>query len=279
MPELPEVETIKRGLEHHLQGKKIVLARAFTPKLRFPIPTDFEKRLTENRVTGLRRRAKYILISFEDGLILLLHFGMSGQVLIQSYDNSRPFRPKKHDHFVFDLEGGSRMVFRDPRRFGLAVFSETEKVESHPLLKNLGPEPISNAFSGPVFHEALRGRKISIKQALLDQKVVAGVGNIYASEALYRAGINPGRKASSLSLPRAEKLVVTLKDVLKEAIHSGGSSLRDFVQVNGELGYFQHHFDVYDREKEACRKPACDGTIRRFVQGQRSTFYCPRCQH
>ena len=254
------------------------LAKAFSPKLRLPIPKDFSARLKGKKIEHLRRRAKYIIMDIEDGWSLLLHLGMSGQVLISSQEGSKPFRPEKHEHFMFQTEAGIRVVYRDPRRFGLVTFCKTGDLPQHRLLAHLGAEPLSNSFNGPGLKAALAGKSVNIKQALLDQKVVSGLGNIYVSEALYRAGIHPMRKAGSISLPRVEDLSQRIRSVLTEALKSGGSSLKDYVNVDGELGYFQHSFDVYDRTGDACRTPKCPGTIRRIVQGARSTFYCPRCQ-
>jgi len=276
MPELPEVETVRLGLIPHLEGDKIVTAKAFSPKLRLPIPDNFAKKLTGRRIARLSRRAKYIVFDLDDGWSVILHLGMSGQVLISS--TSAPFRPEKHDHFFWDMAGGSRLVYHDPRRFGLVTFSRTEELDQHRLFKNLGIEPLSNAFNGPSLQAALRGKACTIKAALLDQRIIAGLGNIYVSEALYRAHIHPTRKAGSISLARIETLAAMVRAVLQDALKSGGSSLKDFVQVDGELGYFQHHFDVYGRDREACRTRTCPGMIRRIVQNARSTFYCPRCQ-
>lgn len=274
MPELPEVETVRRGLEPVLLGKRIIRAEKFSPKLRLPIPADFTKRLEGQKVTSLTRRAKYILIHMESPLTVLLHLGMSGQVLIFN----EPIEPEKHDHFRLQIEGGTTILYRDPRRFGLVTFCQSSQLENHQLLKNLGPEPLSNHFNGQALRSALGGKTVSIKAALLDQRVVAGVGNIYASEALYRAGINPKRKAGSLSVERCQKLSGEVRNVLNDALKAGGSSLRDFVDVDGELGYFQHRFEVYDKAATACPRPGCKGTIRRFTQNARSTYYCPACQ-
>lgn len=274
MPELPEVETVKAGLEGPLAGRRIARAEAFAPKIRIPVPEDFAEALTGRTVLRLARRAKYILVHLDSGLTVLLHLGMSGQVRIESGAYERA----KHDHFILDIEEGPRIVYHDPRRFGLVTFAKTDDLEAHPLLKELGPEPLSNAFNGPALKGALQGKTVAIKQALLDQRVVAGVGNIYASEALFRAGINPKRKAGSLSLERCERLSGTVRAVLADAIKSGGSSLKDYVRVDGELGYFQHRFAVYDKEGGPCPNKPCPGTIRRITQGARSTFYCPACQ-
>ncbi len=274
MPELPEVETVRSGLEPVLLGQRIEQAEAFSPKLRLPVPKDFKTRLEGQKVNTLTRRAKYILTGLENGTTALLHLGMSGQVLI----STQPPVLGKHDHFRLVTDAGTTIVYRDPRRFGLITFCPTDQLEAHKLLRGLGPEPLSNRFNGAALKAALLGKKISIKTALLDQKVVAGVGNIYASEALFRAGINPKRAAGSVSLERCEILSGAVRDVLREAIASGGSTLRDFAHVDGELGYFQHRFEVYDREKTPCPKAGCGGVIRRFTQNARSTYYCPGCQ-
>ncbi len=274
MPELPEVETVRRGLEPVLLGKRIIKAEKFSPKLRLPIPKDFGEQLTGQKVTSLTRRAKYILIHLESSLTVLLHLGMSGQVLIFK----KPAKPEKHDHFRLQIEGGNTILYRDPRRFGLVTFCPTNELEENKLLRGLGPEPLSNHFNGQALRSALSGKSVSIKAALLDQRVVAGAGNIYASEALFRAGINPKRKAGSLSLARCERLAGEVRNVLNDALKAGGSSLKDFVGVDGELGYFQHRFQVYDREETPCPNSDCPGTIRRFTQNARSTYYCPTCQ-
>ncbi len=275
MPELPEVETVRRGLEPVLLDRRIITAEKFSAKLRLPIPMDFTTRLEGQKVTALTRRAKYILIHLDSALTVLLHLGMSGQVLIFK----APRKPEKHDHFRLLIEGGKTIIYRDPRRFGLVTFCPSDQIEDHKLLKGLGPEPLSNHFNGAALKGALKGKTVSIKAALLDQRVVAGVGNIYASEALYRAAINPKRKAGSLSLPRCESLASEVRNVLNDALQAGGSSLKDFVGVDGELGYFQHRFEVYDREGTACTRADCKGRVRRFTQNARSTYYCPTCQH
>lgn len=274
MPELPEVETVRRGLEPALLGKRIKVAEKFSPKLRLPIPVDFREQLEGQKVTALTRRAKYILIHLESPLTVLLHLGMSGQVLIYK----EPMAPEKHDHFRLQVEGGTTILYRDPRRFGLVTFCPSDQLEGHKLLKNLGPEPLSNHFNGTALRSALFGKSVNIKAALLDQRVVAGVGNIYASEALFRAGINPKRKAGSISLPRCERLSSEVRNVLNDALQAGGSSLKDFVGVEGELGYFQHRFEVYDQDGTPCPHTDCPGTIKRFTQNARSTYYCPTCQ-
>lgn len=274
MPELPEVETVRCGLEPVLLGKHIIRAEKFSSKLRLPIPSDFTKCLEGQKVTNLTRRAKYILIHLDSSLVVLLHLGMSGQVLIFK----GPMAPEKHDHFRLQVEGGTTILYRDPRRFGLVTFCPAGQIENHRLLRGLGPEPLSNHFNGTALKGALKGKTLNIKAALLDQRVVAGVGNIYASEALYRAGINPKRRAGSLSIERCQRLSGEVRNVLNDALKAGGSSLKDFVGVDGELGYFQHRFEVYDREDTPCPRAGCQGTIRRFTQNARSTYYCPACQ-
>jgi formamidopyrimidine-DNA glycosylase len=252
------------------------------PGLRIPFPDRFADRLTGRRVTAIRRRAKYILLDLDDGETLIAHLGMSGRMFIVA---GPPPAPEKHDHVLFETEAGETVIFNDTRRFGLMTLCPTADLESHKLLRGIGPEPLGNGFNGPYLSDVLRGRKTPIKAALLDQAVVAGVGNIYACEALYRARISPRRLAASVAGVRAERLAAAVKAVLVEAIEAGGSSLRDYVQASGELGYFQHRFAVYDREGRPC--PNCDTarpaaakpcTVRRIVQSGRSTFYCPVLQ-
>jgi formamidopyrimidine-DNA glycosylase len=279
MPELPEVETVRRGLAAVLDGRRLARVQAFRPDLRLPLPVDFGQVLSGKRVRAVGRRAKYLVISVEDGPVLLGHLGMSGRMVIAPA-HDEPLG--KHDHVRFVTEDGVFVTYTDPRRFGLFVFAPADDPESHPLLAGLGPEPLSEAFGPAVLIRAFKERITPVKVALLDQRVVAGIGNIYASEALFRAGISPLRAAGSLKRREIEALVPAIKAVLDEAIAAGGSSLRDHVQPSGELGYFQHRFAVYDREGEAC--PGCDcdrargGGIRRLVQGGRSTFYCSQRQ-
>ncbi len=275
MPELPEVETVRRGLIPVLEGQVIEAARIRRAGLRWPFPERMGERLRGQRVIRLRRRSKYILADLEGGETLIIHLGMSGRMLI-----SRGAHPPlaKHDHVVLDIEGGARVIFNDARRFGMMDLTPTEDVEHHRLLAGLGPEPLGNAFSETVLAAALAGRMTPIKAALLDQKVVAGLGNIYVCEVLHRAGLNPKRRAGRISAARAGALVPVIREVLTEAIAAGGSSLRDYRRADGELGYFQHAFRVYGREGEACPTPGCSGMIRRIAQAGRSTFYCPRCQ-
>ena len=275
MPELPEVETVIRGLRPHLEGRRLTRVDQRCPALRFPFPKRFAKRLTGRRVERIARRAKYILIHLDDDQVLLCHLGMSGRMVVgRSEDNGL----EPHDHVIFMTDGGARIRFNDARRFGVMDLVEGARLEEHKLLRNLGPEPLGNSFNGPVLAAALKGRRTPIKAALLDQKVVAGLGNIYASEALFFAGLSPRRQAYTVQGARAERLAGAVRDVLTRAIAAGGSSLRDYVQANGELGYFQHQWAVYDREGERCPGCDCAGAIRRLVQSNRSTFYCPRRQ-
>lgn len=282
MPELPEVETVRRGLEPAMTGARIRQALINRPDLRWPFPARMADRLTGARVLGLRRRSKYILIDLDTGESLLVHLGMSGRMLVSGDPLGQFVRDhpaaEKHDHVVFDLDNGARITFNDPRRFGAMDLIATPEAESHMLLAKLGPEPLGNAFDETYLAQALAGRKTPIKSALLDQRIVAGLGNIYVCETLFRAGIAPARKAANISRHRVHTLVPIIRDVLTEAIDAGGSSLRDFRQADGELGYFQHRFDVYDRESQPCANPDCNGSIRRIVQSGRSTFYCPVCQ-
>jgi formamidopyrimidine-DNA glycosylase len=277
MPELPEVETVRRGLVPFLEGHTLVRVDQRRANLRFPFPPNFDKQLRNRRVERLRRRAKYILVHLDNGLVLIIHLGMSGRMTITPPGKVAP-EPGKHDHVIFGTDEGAVIMFNDVRRFGLMLLEHEDKLDQHPLLKDIGPEPLGNEFSEQYFSQALKGRKSSIKSALLDQKVVAGVGNIYACEALYRAGISPKRTADSVAGKRAERLVPVIRDVLDEAIAKGGSTLKDYVQTDGELGYFQHEFAVYGREGEPCPDCDCNKTVRRIVQSGRSTFYCAKRQ-
>lgn len=277
MPELPEVETVIRGMEPYFDGARIAAVRVNRPDLRIPFPLDLAERLEGARVEGLRRRSKYILIDTDRADVMLLHLGMSGKVSLYGAGSECPVRGK-HDHLEIDLEGGAALVFTDPRRFGMVTLFKKTDEEAHSLLAHIGPEPLSNHFSADSLKNALEGRKTPIKAALLDQKTVAGLGNIYVCEALFRAGINPKRQAANIAADRVVVLKQHICDVLRDAISSGGSTLRDYVGVSGDLGYFQHSFDVYGREGEPCRREGCGGTVTRIVQSGRSTFYCPQCQ-
>jgi formamidopyrimidine-DNA glycosylase len=282
MPELPEVETVRRGLEPVMAGQVIAHAETRRPDLRWPLPQRMAERLTGQRVERLRRRSKYLLADLSSGETLLVHLGMSGRLLISGavigqFHHDLP-APQKHDHVLIDMAGGNRVTFNDARRFGAMDLMATAGAESHPLLAALGPEPLGNAFSEDYLAARLRGRNTPVKSALLDQQIVAGLGNIYVCEVLYRAGIAPDRRAGALTADQASALVPIIREVLAEAIEAGGSSLRDYRQADGELGYFQHSFRVYGREGEPCATPGCGGTIARMVQSGRSSFYCPACQ-
>jgi formamidopyrimidine-DNA glycosylase len=282
MPELPEVETVRRGLEPVMTGQLIIRADVRRPDLRWPLPPRMAERLTGARVLGLRRRSKYILADLETGETLLIHLGMSGRMLVSGamlgqFHHDHP-APAKHDHVVLDMTGGARITFNDARRFGAMDLMPTATAEAHPLLASLGPEPLGNGFSESYLVARLKGRDTPVKSALLDQKIIAGLGNIYVCEVLHRAGISPARRAGRISAARVGTLVPIIRQVLAEAIEAGGSSLRDYRQADGELGYFQHRFRVYDRAGEACPTPGCTGTIARLVQAGRSSFHCPVCQ-
>ncbi len=279
MPELPEVETVCRGLRAGLAGRTLVRVEQRRPDLRIPLPDRFAERLAGKRVVGVRRRAKFVLIELDDGAVLIVHLGMSGRLVLGRTDDARP--PERHDHVVLETDDGVRLVFNDARRFGLMALADGETLDRHPLLARLGPEPLADDFTGPYLAAALAGRRTPIKTALLDQRLVAGIGNIYACEALYRAALSPRRKAATVTGRRAARLVEAIKAVLQEAIRAGGASLRDYVQASGELGYFQHRFAVYGREGLPCPDGPCDpecGGVRRLSQAGRATFYCRRRQ-
>jgi formamidopyrimidine-DNA glycosylase len=278
MPELPEVETVMRGLQARLEGRVLLRAVAHRPDLRWPLPPGLAATLTGARVTSFRRRAKYILMRLDSGWSVLLHLGMSGRMLLEPVGRNDI---TLHEHLEMETDDGWRVGFVDPRRFGSVDLIETDREDQHRLLAGLGPEPLDDAFSVAVLTAALQGKKTPIKAALLDQKIVAGLGNIYVCEALFRAGISPQRLASSVPGVRTRRLVPAIKQTLTEAIAAGGSSLRDYVQTNGELGYFQHAWKVYGREGEPCPGCPADATcegVRRIVQSGRSTFYCPQTQ-
>ena len=275
MPELPEVEIVRQGLADVLEGRRLHRVQAMRPDLRFPLPENFEGRLSGRQVEKLARRGKYLLIHLQERLTLIAHLGMSGRFRI--FNTSTP-PLERHDHVVFEAEGGISVRFNDPRRFGFMDLADTDTLAGHKMLKNMGPEPLANDFNGPVLAAALKGRKSPIKAALLDQSVIAGMGNIYVSEALFRAGLSPKRKSGTVQGGRAENLARAIRDVLNEAIAAGGSSLRDHRQPSGELGYFQHSFAVYGCTGQPCPGCTCDptrtGGIRRITQSGRSTFYC-----
>lgn len=279
MPELPEVETVMRGLALRLEGRRIARAELARADLRWKVPEGLAAALGGARVLGLRRRAKYILMRLAGGRSVLIHLGMSGRMRIGRSDEEA--EPVAHEHLVMWTDEGWRIGFIDPRRFGMLDLLPTADEDAHRLLAGLGPEPLGNEFSEGSLSAALAGKRTPIKVALLDQRVVAGLGNIYVSEALFRARISPRRLAATVAGARAARLVPAIRETLTEAIAAGGSSLRDYVQPHGELGYFSHAWRVYGREGEPCPQcpgaPACDG-VRRFVQAGRSTFHCPRLQ-
>ncbi len=282
MPELPEVETVRAGLLPVMEGVEITRADVNRPDLRWPFPDRMAERLTGTTVTALRRRSKYILADLSSGETLIIHLGMSGRILISGdplgqFHQDHPER-EKHDHVVFHLGNGGRVTFNDPRRFGAMDLIATDKAETHELLASLGPEPLGNTFNEAYLVDALKGRRTPIKSALLDQRIIAGLGNIYVCEVLFRTGISPLRKTDQIADKRVAALVPVIRDVLSEAIAAGGSSLKDYRQTDGELGYFQHRFQVYDREGEPCQTPDCKGIISRVTQSGRSSFYCPQCQ-
>jgi formamidopyrimidine-DNA glycosylase len=292
MPELPEVETVRRGLQPAMEGARIIKAETRRKDLRFPFQKDFVTRLEGQMVTGLGRRAKYLLADLASGDVLLMHLGMSGSFRVITDENdSRPGKfhqprteDRAHDHVVFRMSSGADIVFNDPRRFGYMKVIARNVLDQEPLLRGLGPEPLGNEFDAAMLARSCANKKTSLKAALLDQRVVAGLGNIYVCEALYRAHLSPRRLAATLatkqgeSNERAHRLAGAIHTVLNEAIKAGGSSLRDHRQTTGELGYFQHSFQVYDREGEKCQTRGCGGTVRRFTQNGRSTFWCPQCQ-
>ena len=279
MPELPEVETVRRGLAPHLVGRRIVRVDQRRPDLRWPIPPDLVQVLTGAQVTGLRRRSKYILADLDRDAALLLHLGMSGRVRIEGEGLGQfhhdPAVLPRHDHLVLTTEDGTTITLNDARRFGAV---DLVRSQDHPLLAALGPEPLDEDFTPARLAAALAGRRTPIKAALLDQRIVAGLGNIYVCEALFRAGIHPTRPAGRIGPERVARLHAAIREVLWHAIEAGGSSLRDHRQTSGELGYFQHSFRVYGREGQPCLREGCGGTLKRIVQGGRSTWYCPACQ-
>lgn len=282
MPELPEVETVRRGLLAVLEGEVVVRAEVNRPDLRWPLPDRMAERLTGRRVTALRRRSKYLLADLDSGETLLVHLGMSGRMLVsgaqvRAFHHDHP-APQKHDHVVLHMASGARITFNDARRFGAMDLMATKGADDHPLLAGLGPEPFGNDFNGPYLVARLAGRRTPIKAALLDQRILAGLGNIYVAETLFRARVSPLRLAGDLAEPDVHALVPIIRDVLSEAIEAGGSSLRDFRQANGELGYFSKHFQVYGREGQPCEAPGCTALITRTVQSGRSSFWCPTCQ-
>ncbi|WP_223971570.1 bifunctional DNA-formamidopyrimidine glycosylase/DNA-(apurinic or apyrimidinic site) lyase [Bradyrhizobium sp. ma5] len=292
MPELPEVETVRRGLQPAMEGSKILKAEARRKDLRFPFQKDFIARLEGQTITGLGRRAKYLMADLNSGDVLLMHLGMSGSFRVLKQDGAAApgkfhyprSEDRAHDHVVFHMSSGAAVVFNDPRRFGYMKIIARNAIEDEPLLKGLGPEPLGNEFDAAMLARSCHNKKTSLKAALLDQRVVAGLGNIYVCEALFRSHLSPRRLAATLATKKAEptdhskRLVDAIHSVLNQAIKAGGSSISDHRLTNGDLGYFQHSFQVYDREGETCRTSGCGGIVRRFTQNGRSTFWCPKCQ-
>jgi formamidopyrimidine-DNA glycosylase len=304
LPELPEVETVRRGLAPVMEGARFLKVEARRPDLRLPLPENFARRLVGQTVTALRRRAKYLLAELTSGEVLMMHLGMSGSFRVShevgkiecdskgkgagdempgAFHHPRS-TAQTHDHVVFDMSNGARIAFNDPRRFGLMLLVPAPLLAGHPLMKAIGPEPLDQSFDAALLARACAGKATSLKAALLDQKVVAGLGNIYVCEALHRARLSPKRSAATIATragrpnARAVALVEAIKAVLKDAIAAGGSSLRNYARTDGELGLFQHRFRVYDREGAGCVTSGCDGTIIRIVQNGRSTYFCPKCQ-
>jgi formamidopyrimidine-DNA glycosylase len=294
MPELPEVETVRRGLAPAMEGALVADVEMRRPDLRFPFSERFAERIVGRRVTALRRRAKYLIAELDDGAMLLMHLGMSGSFRIEEGSEGEPLageafefergKDPAHDHVVLRLGDGRRIVYNDPRRFGFMLIIGPEEAGAHPLLAGIGPEPTGNEFSAATLARGLAGRAAPLKAALLDQSLVAGLGNIYACEALWRAGLSPRRAAGTLvrsggkPTERLVRLAEAIRAVIAEAIEAGGSSLRDYVAADGSLGRFQHQFAVYGREGGPCRRAGCRGVIRRIVQAGRSTYFCPACQ-
>ncbi|RCS25016.1 bifunctional DNA-formamidopyrimidine glycosylase/DNA-(apurinic or apyrimidinic site) lyase [Phyllobacterium salinisoli] len=296
MPELPEVETVRRGLQPVMEDALLVSVEQNRADLRFPFPERFAERLAGRRIEALGRRAKYLTIHLQGDLSIISHLGMSGSYRIElDHERDAPgqFRHDRsknmlHDHLIMNLErkdgGTARIIYNDPRRFGFMLLAEPGMLDSHPMLSGLGIEPTGNALSGELLAGLFSGRNTPLKAALLDQRLIAGLGNIYVCEALWRAGLSPVRKAATITTSgarktaRADALAFAIRDVIADAIAAGGSSLRDYVQADGSLGYFQHSFSVYGREGASCPRPGCGGTVERIVQSGRSTFFCARCQ-
>ena len=289
MPELPEVETVRMGLEPALEGHRFTSVETHRGGLRIPFPPRFAERLKGRKVRRLWRRAKYLLADLDSGETLVIHLGMTGRMSVYAEGRAHKFGQYvyktappdaghgKHDHVVMETDAPARIVFADHRRFGLMTLVETAKLDQDKLFKGIGPEPLSGDFDAEYLSAALKGKNTPIKSAILDQRVIAGVGNIYVCEALFRAGLSPRRIAAKVSPEQAAALAQAIKSVLKEAVKAGGSSLRDYHKADGELGEFQHRFAVYDRAGKPCPRK-CGGTVRRIVQAGRSTFYCPACQ-
>ena len=282
MPELPEVETIMRGVSLFLEGATIKKVRLNRPDLRWPFPENFAKRLSETKVLGLKRRSKYILVDLSTNETLLIHLGMSGRILISGSKIGNFFREptkiSKHDHVIFELNDGTIITYNDPRRFGAMDLAKTNDLNNHKFLKKLGPEPLGNNFNSDYLRSKLSKKESPIKNVLLDQSVVSGLGNIYVCEALFMSGISPKKKAFKISKDKCEELVQNIRIILNAAIQAGGSSLKDFTDIQGNSGYFQFEFYVYGRDNQRCKTRSCDRNIKRISQSGRSSFYCPNCQ-
>lgn len=280
MPELPEVETVRRGLAPAMEGKVIARLEVNRPDLRFPFPERFQERAEGARIVGIGRRAKFLVTELSTGEALIMHLGMSGRFTVNSASTAAfhhdPGTNPAHNHVVFHMQGGATVTYNDPRRFGFMELWPSERLDTYPRIENLGPEPLSNHFNAAYLDDQFRGKAAPIKAALLDQSVIAGLGNIYVCEALFRSGISPRRKAASVAGKRNQRLAPAINEVISEAIAAGGSSISDFASASGELGYFQKQFDVYDREGDACK--SCGTAIKRIVQSGRSTFFCSTCQ-
>ncbi len=295
MPELPEVETVRRGLQPVMEDARIEKVELRRPDLRFPLPQDFVQRLEGRRIQSLGRRAKYMLVHLDDGTVVIAHLGMSGSFRIETEDDAdtpgdfHHARSKNtaHDHVVFHLkrpEGKARVIYNDPRRFGFMLLTDEQAMGDHPMLSGLGVEPTGNRLDGALLAHRFQNKKTPLKSALLDQHLIAGLGNIYVCEALWRSALSPKRLAGSIAgkagkeTVRTRRLAEAIRTVIADAVAAGGSSLRDHRQADGSLGYFQHSFSVYDREGKMCQRISCTGVVQRIVQAGRSTFYCPRCQ-
>ncbi len=279
MPELPEVETVKNGIIPLLEGRRIRQVIQRRDKLRIPLPENFAQRLRGCRVMRIIRRAKYLLFYLDQGEILICHLGMSGKMTLKAASaRELPDKFEKHDHVILESDAGDLVIFNDPRRFGLMTLCLEDELDRHPLFKHMGPEPLGNEFNAEYLYQKTIKRRSPVKTILLDQRVVAGLGNIYVCEVLFQAGISPKKNASELCREEVEKMLPIIRQILNRAIEAGGSTLKDYARVDGELGYFQHEFRVYGREGEACPNQGCNSKIRRMIQSNRSTFYCPACQ-
>lgn len=275
MPELPEVETTRRGLETFLKNARIEKVTVHQAMLRRAVPKALKKSVEGAKVKKLERRAKYLLLHLDNGQTIILHLGMSGRL----FKKTEPYTPSQHDHVVFETDKGDAIIFRDPRRFGLIDIAPTKDLKNHPLLKQIGPEPFDNKLAPQILYDKFKNKKTPVKAALLDQHMIAGLGNIYILEALHDCRILPTRLCNQITPAECKKLLPSIRKILTKAIEWGGSSLRDYAHVDGQLGKFKHHFMVYDRTGEKCLRKSCTGTIKRIAQGGRSSFFCPVCQH